>query len=78
MSVSLKDFAPCSSPAIQLPSVPASLPDKEVRGGLNENLVSDSEHSGELSTSTNKGIQNVLPRHSSRANKGVSSANFWS
>ena len=78
MSVSLKDFAPCPSPAIQLPSMPASLPDKEVRDGLNEDLVSDSEHSGELSASTDKGIQNILPRHSFRANKRVSSANVWS
>ena len=75
MTVSLKDLAPCP-PAIQLPSMPASLPDEEARKGLNEDLVSDSEHSGEPGTSTDEGIQSVLPRRSSRANKGVPPQRF--
>ena len=75
MTVSLKDLAPCP-PGIQLPSMPAPLPDEEATEGLNEGLVSDFEHSDEPSTSTDKGIQSVLPRRSSRANKGVPPQRF--
>ena len=60
LTVSLKDLVSYSSPALQLPSVLASLLDEQATAELNENLVSDSEHSSELNTSTSEGISSVL------------------